>query len=238
MVGQATVRHDGRSAVLSAIAQALHHNERAASDDPRSTVAQQSTASPVQDSEVPVNGSALVGTFSAQLVLLGGSANVLEDPAACAAEIARQLELRGMQKITVQSAPLALDVARRLSGIEVQIAGQAPVAKLEDCKVSLLQATALLADSGSALVINSNSGDRALPYVARVCFIVATMERLHPSLSNAALSQLHAAAQSKAAGEAVIITGPSRTADIEKVLILGAHGPEEVHIYLMRNSSP
>jgi len=232
------VRHDGRSVVLSAIAQALRHNEPAASDDPRCTVAQQPTATSGQGSETPAYAAALAGAFSAQLVLLGGSANVLEDPAACATEIARQLALRGMQKLTVQSAPLALDVARRLSGVEVEIARQAGVAKLEDCKASLLEATALLADSGSALVISANSGDRALPYVARVCFIVATMERLHPSLSNAALSELHAAAQSKAAGEAVIITGPSRTADIEKVLILGAHGPEEVHIYLMRNSSP
>ena len=31
----------------------------------------------------------------------------------------------------------------------------------------------------------------------------------------------------------VLITGPSRTADIEKTLVLGAHGPREIHVFLL-----
>ncbi len=30
-----------------------------------------------------------------------------------------------------------------------------------------------------------------------------------------------------------IATGPSRTADIEKTLVLGAHGPKEVYVFLL-----
>jgi len=30
-----------------------------------------------------------------------------------------------------------------------------------------------------------------------------------------------------------LITGPSRTADIEKTLIIGAHGPKEVYVFLI-----
>ena len=29
------------------------------------------------------------------------------------------------------------------------------------------------------------------------------------------------------------ITGPSRTADIEKTLVMGAHGPKEVYVFLI-----
>jgi L-lactate dehydrogenase complex protein LldG len=30
-----------------------------------------------------------------------------------------------------------------------------------------------------------------------------------------------------------LITGPSRTADIEKTLVLGAHGPRELYVFLI-----
>ena len=34
-----------------------------------------------------------------------------------------------------------------------------------------------------------------------------------------------------------VITGPSRTADIEKTLVLGAHGPKEVFVFLLDEHS-
>ncbi|MGL6194698.1 MAG: LUD domain-containing protein, partial [Thermoguttaceae bacterium] len=34
-------------------------------------------------------------------------------------------------------------------------------------------------------------------------------------------------------GEFLIMTGPSRTADIEKVLILGVHGPKRLIVFLV-----
>ena len=34
-------------------------------------------------------------------------------------------------------------------------------------------------------------------------------------------------------GEFVFVTGPSRTADIEKILILGAHGPKRLVVLLV-----
>ena len=33
-----------------------------------------------------------------------------------------------------------------------------------------------------------------------------------------------------------LITGPSRTADIEKTLILGAHGPKDLYVFLVDDS--
>jgi len=32
-----------------------------------------------------------------------------------------------------------------------------------------------------------------------------------------------------------LITGPSRTADIEKTLVLGAHGPQELYVFLLND---
>lgn len=34
--------------------------------------------------------------------------------------------------------------------------------------------------------------------------------------------------------QVTVITGPSRTADIEKTLVLGAHGPKKLHVFIVR----
>ena len=33
-----------------------------------------------------------------------------------------------------------------------------------------------------------------------------------------------------------LITGPSRTADIEKTLVMGAHGPKELYVFLIEDN--
>jgi len=33
--------------------------------------------------------------------------------------------------------------------------------------------------------------------------------------------------------QVTIITGPSRTADIEKTLVMGAHGPKELYVFMI-----
>ena len=37
----------------------------------------------------------------------------------------------------------------------------------------------------------------------------------------------------RSASAAVIITGPSRTGDIEMTLSIGVHGPKEIHVFLI-----
>ena len=218
-----------RLTVLQAIARALRGEAAAAAPPPLQR----------DEEEVrPSDGADLVRSFCSELTLLGGGVTTVEDAQACAAEINHRLRAAGTAKLAVQSSPLAREVARNLSGIDVIVAREAPLAALEACGCSLVEAQALFADTGSALVLADNSGDRTLPYLARTCFVVTTMEKLHATLNSAALSGLQQAAQSGARGEAVIVTGPSRTADIEKILILGAHGPAELHVYILEKSPP
>jgi L-lactate dehydrogenase complex protein LldG len=98
---------------------------------------------------------------------------------------------------------------------------------------ALLRAEALVADTGSAIVIERSAQRRLAPYLPRTCVIVGDASNLYPSMTAGALAAVHAAARRGDRGEAVIITGPSKTADIEKTLVLGAHGPKHLVVFVV-----
>jgi L-lactate dehydrogenase complex protein LldG len=91
----------------------------------------------------------------------------------------------------------------------------------------LTGADALLADTGSVVVRSGCGRPRMASLIPEVHLVLARGRDLFPSLA-----AWIAASEWDEAGVAnwTIITGPSRTADIEQVLTRGVHGPREVHV--------
>jgi L-lactate dehydrogenase complex protein LldG len=100
----------------------------------------------------------------------------------------------------------------------------------------LLEADYLLADTGSAMVACGRPEQRVLTYIPPACVIVATADRLREHLPSAWREIEPRAADPALRGEFVLVTGPSRTADIEKILILGVHGPKRLVVLLVDES--
>jgi len=97
----------------------------------------------------------------------------------------------------------------------------------------MVTAGKLLADTGSCLVSCDTPGQRLMCYLPPNCIVAARVEQLAEHLP-AAWDEIRAgAAEPNRRGEFVIITGPSRTADIEKILILGVHGPKRLMVLLI-----
>ncbi|WP_027184525.1 lactate utilization protein [Desulfovibrio inopinatus] len=91
-----------------------------------------------------------------------------------------------------------------------------------------------IAETGS-LVINSNSEEvRLATMVSEIHIAVLPMSEIRTTALDIA-SDLETMTSS-AANYTAIITGASRTADIERVLALGVHGPLELHILLVENA--
>lgn len=87
-----------------------------------------------------------------------------------------------------------------------------------------------VAESGS-IVLRSGPGRPRLAALAPPLHVaVLPVARLVRSLSD--FVRLHPAAP-EGASNLAIITGPSRTADIEQVLNLGVHGPKHLHVILV-----
>jgi len=102
-------------------------------------------------------------------------------------------------------------------------------AKLEACAVSVTACEALVAQTGSILVTARESGGRALTILPPHHIVVATAAQLVPDLP-AAFAQLRRTYGDTFPSLISFITGPSRTGDIERILVLGAHGPKKLTI--------
>lgn len=90
----------------------------------------------------------------------------------------------------------------------------------------------LVARTGSLVLSTATAGGRRLSVLPPFHIALATTAQLVPSLDEA-LQAFHERAESKRSSYATIITGPSRTSDIEKILVLGAHGPKRLAVIVV-----
>lgn len=100
---------------------------------------------------------------------------------------------------------------------------------LEACEAGLTECDALVAQTGSALVTSRSQGGRGLSILPPHHVILARRDQLVPDLP-AAFGLLRAKYGADIPSMMSFITGPSRTGDIERILVLGAHGPKQLTI--------
>jgi L-lactate dehydrogenase complex protein LldG len=85
-----------------------------------------------------------------------------------------------------------------------------------------------LADTGSVVLAASPEEPRARSLLPAVHVTLLREDRILPGLD-----ELFAALGADLPSALAIVTGPSRSADIEQKLVIGVHGPGEVHVVLL-----
>jgi L-lactate dehydrogenase complex protein LldG len=103
------------------------------------------------------------------------------------------------------------------------------VTALEKCDAGISECDALVAQTGSVLVTNHSAGGRALSVLPPHHVVLARREQLVADLP-AAFELLKKKYAANYPSMISFITGPSRTGDIERILVLGAHGPKKLTI--------
>jgi L-lactate dehydrogenase complex protein LldG len=91
-----------------------------------------------------------------------------------------------------------------------------------------------LAATGTLVMIASAEESRLVSLLPPAHIAVFPDSRILPDL-DALLSELPFPAES--ASSMVLITGPSRTADIEQILVRGVHGPGEIHAVIVEEGA-
>ncbi len=148
--------------------------------------------------------------------------------------VAELAQREGWQPIGCLDRPLCRDVVAGLPPDHVRYPGPEDGARsLADLAVGVIEADTLLADTGSAMIACAKPQERLMCYLPPVCIVAARASQLVEHVPAAWEKLAPRIADPALRGEFVFITGPSRTADIEKILILGVHGPKRLIVLVI-----
>jgi L-lactate utilization protein LutC len=176
-----------------------------------------------------------VARFCAELTAAGGHPHVVADaPAALAAVLALVRE-RGARRVLFGTAPVfeGLDwsAALRGEGAEVLAAGEGREAFFA-ADLGLSGVDYLIAETGSVVQLSRPDQPRSLSLLPPVHVAVADRAQLLPDLFDL-FEGVPWAERGGLPSGLTVITGPSKTGDIELRLVTGVHGPGELHVFLI-----
>lgn len=90
----------------------------------------------------------------------------------------------------------------------------------------------LIGRFGSVMVSSALSSGRRMFVFPEVHIVFAYTSQVVAELKDA-LSGMKKKYSNKLPSQIIVISGPSRTADIEKTLVMGAHGPKELIVFVI-----
>jgi L-lactate dehydrogenase complex protein LldG len=136
----------------------------------------------------------------------------------------------GDRSVVVTPEPVARAVGRRLAERGVAV-GDASVESAARAGLGVTGSVAAIAATGSVVLDSRLASGRIASLLPTVHLCVASVNSLHPTPGDV-LRRLGSATDALPPS-LVLVTGPSRTGDIEQLLTLGAHGPTALHVVLV-----
>ncbi|TXH22764.1 MAG: lactate utilization protein B/C [Chitinophagaceae bacterium] len=111
----------------------------------------------------------------------------------------------------------------------------ADLEELSKCDVSVTSCECLVARTGSIILSAAQESGRNTSVYAPIHICVAYTSQVVEDIKNG-IELLHKKYTKELPSLITLATGPSRTADIEKTLVVGVHGPKEVYVFLIEDS--
>ena len=189
-------------------------------------------ANPSTDTSVTTNPVKRIDKFAAELEALGGNftsctlGEVVD-------KILEILSSRNINQLLVWDEPyLPGGILEKLSEAGIQIIHPAKENQAASSlvKAGLTGATAGIADTGSLLLLGGNGRPLTASLLPELHIAVLQEKDVFENL----LQALHHV-DVRQAPAAILITGPSRTADIEMTLTIGVHGPGDLYVVCIKS---
>jgi L-lactate dehydrogenase complex protein LldG len=119
-----------------------------------------------------------------------------------------------------------------IAPMESQISDRIVKEDLAGCDVSITGCESLVARTGSIVLSSAQKTGRSASVYAPIHICIAYTSQLVYDIRDA-IEMAKNKYGSNLPSLLTFATGPSRTADIEKTLVVGIHGPKEVYVFLV-----
>ena len=177
------------------------------------------TAAPsMQIDRAEISDTAAVQQFIKTLEGIGGKAVQIADINIIKDEIK---QLKDAHHYIVNTLPL-------LGDINLEIHPTLDANSLEPVYKTYIGATIGVAENGSVWLYESQLINRILPFICQHLVICLDEKNIVPTMHEA-YQQIDVAKE----GYGLFLAGPSKTADIEQSLVIGAHGARSLVVYLL-----
>ena len=224
-----------RSEILSKIRLSLarprrehHHGHNAVTNDIRKLFASASSH------------ENLVQTFKQEFERVSGEFHHCSNGDAVVHSIKDLITSAGSKHIAVSRHALCerLNVRERLAAVlpdaifvDESIDGENPFERerlqkeMAQVQFSITGVDYLMAETGTALLVSGKQASRQISLLPSIHLFLASPNQIYPNMAEVFLELQERHGNHLPGNALTLITGPSRTADIEKVLIKGVHGP-------------
>jgi L-lactate dehydrogenase complex protein LldG len=167
----------------------------------------------------------LLETFKKELETINGECFISSSENALVTQLKRYIEFLGIQFVFCRDKQIGKFLNKH------SIAQTAVVTDFESMQVGITGAEVLVARTGSVLISSSGDSGRQMNVFPPVHIILADASQI-VNYPEEAIIHLRKKYGEDLPSQITFITGPSRTADIEKTLVLGAHGPKELAVFV------
>jgi len=176
--------------------------------------------------------------FAANFRAAGGHVTSAPDLRAASRYIAEQSAARGASRLLLQDAPelaaLALDAAMPDARIGVWNRDPAAnwIAEAAASHAGVVLADGAAAYTGTVALLSSKERGRAVSLLPPLLFVVLPADRIRTRLGEI-FEAFDQGGRSVMPAGVHLVSGPSRSADIENDLTIGVHGPGDVHVIIV-----
>ncbi|MDQ3536943.1 MAG: LUD domain-containing protein [Bacteroidota bacterium] len=167
------------------------------------------------DHEAIVSNAELLELFKIKLEKSGAVVNFISE-----AELHKELEKYSTQKNTVIEVP-------SFHYKEIIFSSDSTTEELNSIDISILEAQLGVAENGALWIDEDGLPHRAVPFITQDLMLILSGDKLVANMHEA-----YKVINIASSGYGIFIAGPSKTADIEQSLVIGAHGAKSLRVFI------